>query len=50
MFEAYKLLRSVTPRSERLQQVLILLLREIEKDGSMTYVDPQTGNRGWWRR
>jgi len=44
LFEAYKLLRSIEPKSDRLKQALTLLLWEIEQDGArQIYADPGTG-------
>jgi hypothetical protein len=43
LFEAYRLLCSSAPRTDRLTQVLDLLRLEIEKDGAFIYEDPQTG-------
>jgi len=44
LFEAYRLLHTAAPKSDRLQQVLTILRCEIEQDGSrLIYEDPATG-------
>jgi hypothetical protein len=43
LFEAYRLLHSTAPKTDRLKQVLTLLRLEIEQDGGcLIYEDPAT--------